>query len=101
MFRQAQIKFTIFYSALFLLLFWLFSFGLYFWMDSSFGEGYISRVEQRQSTNKDLPLNAKNVRVVTIAGDVALDQLEKILIALNGVLLIVIPIASWFLAKRT
>jgi two-component system sensor histidine kinase CiaH len=101
MFKKAQIQFTIFYSALFLLLFWSFSFGLYFWMDSSFGEGYISRVYQRQSTTNDLPINAKNAKVVTIAGDVALDQLENILIILNGGLLIVIPIASWFLAKRT
>src|SRR5216683_2402049 len=101
MFTQAQIKFTIFYSALFLLLFWSFSFGLYFWMDSSFGEGFISRVYQRQSTTKDFQPNDKNYKVVTIAGDVALDQLQNILIVLNGGLLIVIPVASWFLAKRT
>ncbi len=101
MFTKAQIKFTIFYSALFLLLFWSFSFGLYFWMDSSFGEGYISQVYQRQSTTNDLPINTKNAKVVTIAGDVALDQLESILIILNAGLLIVIPIASWFLAKHT
>jgi two-component system sensor histidine kinase CiaH len=101
MFTQAQIRFTIFYSALFMLLFWSFSLGLYFWMDSSFGEGYISQVYRRQSTTNDVPINAKNAKVVTIAGDVALDQLENILIFLNGGLLIVIPIASWFLAKRT
>src|SRR5216683_2187268 len=101
MFTQAQIKFTIFYSALFLLLFWSFSFGLYFWMDSSFGEGFISRVYQRQSTTKDFQPNDKNYKVVTIAGDVALDQLQNILIVLNGCLLIIIPVASWFLAKRT
>jgi|SRR5579871_4301199 len=101
MFTKAQIKFTIFYSTLFLLLFWSFSFGLYFWMDSSFGEGYISTVNQRQSGTKDFQPNDKNTKVVTIAGDVALDQLRNIIILLNGGLLIVIPIASWFLAKRT
>ncbi|MGH7204468.1 MAG: sensor histidine kinase [Candidatus Levyibacteriota bacterium] len=101
MFKQAQIKLTIFYSTLFLLLFWSFSFGLYYWMDSSFGEGYISQVSQRQGDTHDTPFNAKNARVVTVAADVALDQLRNILIVLNGGLLIAIPIASWFLAKRT
>ena len=70
-------------------------------MDSSFGEGYISQVNQRQSSAKDFQPNDKNTKVVTIAGDVALDQLRNILILLNGGLLFAIPIASWFLAKRT
>ena len=39
--------------------------------------------------------------IVTIAGDVALDQLRNILLVLNGGFLIIIPIVSWFLARRT
>ncbi len=69
-------------------------------MDSSFGEGYISQVKQRQGEDSDTA-TTKNAKVVTVAGDVALDQLLNILIVLNGGLLIIIPIASWFLAKRT
>lgn len=99
MFHKAQIKLTILYSTLFLLLFLLFSFGIYEWMNNSFGEGYIMQVEQKEGIDTDT-IN-KNAKVVTIAGDVALDELLQILFILNGTLLIVIPIVSWFLAKRT
>ncbi len=100
MFKQAQIKLTLFYSALFLILFWSFSFGLYYWMNNSFGEGFISQVKERQG-QQDEVFNPNSNLVVTIAGDVALDQLLKVLLFLNGGLLVIIPIASWFLAKRT
>ncbi len=101
MFKAAQLKLTFFYSALFLLLFWSFSFGLYYWMERSFGEGYISQVKERQHGQVDGEFAGKNEALVTIAGDVALDQLFSVLIILNSGLLIAIPIASWFLAKRT
>jgi two-component system sensor histidine kinase CiaH len=100
MFKKTQIKLTIYYSALFLFLFWSFSSGLYVWMNNSFGEGFISQVQHRQGEN-DMDVFEKNAKVVTIAGDVALDQLRDTLIVLNLCLLIVIPIASWFLAKKT
>lgn len=100
MFHHAQIKLTIFYSLLFLLLFWIFSFGLYTWMDNSVGEGYISQVQQKQGSEKDI-VGQTNSKMITIAGDVALDKLATILIFLNGGLLVLIPIASFFLAKQT
>ncbi len=100
MFKQAQIKLTLLYSLLFLALFWVFSFGLYFWMNNSFGEGYISQVKQRQGRQEE-EFDPRSRDVVTIAGDVALDQLLRILLGLNAGLLLIIPIVSWFLAKRT
>lgn len=100
MFKKAQIKLTFVYSALFLILFWSFSFGIYQWMNSSFGEGYISQVHERQGTDAN-SFTSRNAQVVTIAGDVALDQLLRILLNLNGALVFVVPVASWFLAKRT
>ncbi|MGI8420387.1 MAG: sensor histidine kinase [Candidatus Levyibacteriota bacterium] len=69
-------------------------------MNNSFGEGYISQVQHRHGEN-DADIFSKNAKVVTIAGDVALDQLRDILIALNLGLLFLIPITSWFLAKKT
>ena len=103
MFKKAQITLTLFYSLLFLLLFWLFSFGIYFWMDKSFGEGYISRVKQVQQaqTGQYEGGYEDKTAIVTIAGDVALDQLRNILLVLNGGLLLIIPIVSWFLARCT
>jgi len=100
MFRKAQTKLTIYYSLLFLLLFWTFSFGLYFWMDRSIGEGFISQVEQRQDLQGN-DITGDKSKVVTIAGDVTMDKLRNTLILLNIGLLFVIPLASWFLAKKT
>lgn len=100
MFRKAQIRLTIYYSVLFLFLFWIFSSGLYIWMNQSFGEGYVSQVQHRQG-EKERSAFDRNEQVVTIAGDVALDQLRDTLIVLNLGLLFIIPIASWFLAKKT
>ncbi len=99
MFKQALLKLALLYSILFLILFWVFSSGLYVWMNNSFGEGYISQIQQRKGVDQDAI--SKNTKVVTIAGDVALDQLKNILIILNSSLLFIIPIFSWFLARRT
>lgn len=103
MFTQTQLKLTFFYSLLFLCLFWAFSFGLYFWMERSFGESYISQVKQRQVQQGQFEgeFDERKTTIVTIAGDVALDQLQSILLAINGISLFVIPTISWYLAKRS
>lgn len=102
MFTRTQLKLTFFYSTFFLMLFWLFSFGLYLWMDNSFENGYISQVRERQSDAlDDSDFDDNKTVIVTIAGDVALDQLRDNLIFLNLGMLCIVPLASWFLAKRT
>ncbi len=103
MFKQTQLKLTLFYSLLFLFLFWVFSLGIYLWMERSFGEGYISQVRQRQvqQSQNDGDFDDRKAIVVTIAGDVALDRLLNILIAINGISLFVIPTISWYLAKKS
>lgn len=103
MFTQTRLKLTLFYSLLFLALFWIFSFGIYFWMERSFGEGYISQVKQQQVQRGQYQGefdDSKNT-IVTIAGDVALRQLRNILIVINGMSLLVIPTISWYLAKKS
>jgi len=71
-------------------------------MDSSFGEGYISQVQSRETEQTgESNFTDKAVHVVTVAGDVAMGQLGRILIALNGGMLLIIPPLAWFLTRRT
>lgn len=98
MFHSARLRLTIFYCAAFISIFWIFSGGLYLWMDQSFGEGYISKVTARQEQKEQVKDSPKTV---VIAGDVALDQLKYTLIALNGVLLFAVPGLAWLLTSRT
>ena len=69
MFRKAHIKLTLIYSLLFLFSFWVFSVGLYFWMDNSFGESYIKQVHDSLAGGQ---LDQDSTHIVAIAGDVAL-----------------------------
>jgi len=48
MFTKAGLKLTLFYSVFFLCFFWLFSIGVYLWMDKSIGECMIVRRVQQQ-----------------------------------------------------
>ena len=103
MFTKAHLKLTFFYSLFFFILFWSFSLGLYIWMEHSFGESYISQVKQRQAQTgqNSGEFNDSNAKIVTIAGDVTLNQLKNILIIFNSGLLLIIPATSWFLARLT
>ena len=103
MFTKARLQLTLFYSLLFLVLFWVFSFGIYFWMDRSFGEDYIVEVQKQQvqtGQNTGEFDDSQNI-LTTIAGDVALSRLRLIILMINGVFLLVIPIVSWYLAKKS
>lgn len=103
MFTKTQLKLTLLYSLLFLSLFWLFSFGLYFWMENSLGEGYISRVRERRTQQGQFEgeYSGRETAIATIAGEVALNQLAGILIGINTTTFLVIPAVAWQLAKRS
>jgi signal transduction histidine kinase len=100
MFTKAGLKLTLFYSALFFCFFWIFSISLYIWMDKSIGEGMIvQRVKQQEQQGQ---FEGEFVgRSVTLAGNIALDQLKTILLVLNAGLLPVIPLTAWILTRRT
>lgn len=98
MFKKANIKLTLIYSALFLALFGVFSIGLYVWMENSFGESYISEV-QRQ--NVEGQFDQRDTAIATVAGGIALDRLRDILLILNGGLVIIIPCVAWLMTRRT
>ncbi|MCL5091489.1 MAG: HAMP domain-containing histidine kinase [Patescibacteria group bacterium] len=102
MFKKTQLKLTVIYSLLFLILFWGFSFGIYYWMEHSFGEGYISKVRQvQQQDNYQGEFEDQATKIAMVSGDVALNQLRDILLTMNGIFLIIIPMVAWRLAKKS
>jgi signal transduction histidine kinase len=100
MFTKAGLKLTLFYSAFFFCFFWIFSISLYVWMEKSIGEGMIVKRVQQQEQQGQFEGEFVGISV-TIAGNIALDQLKTILLVLNGGLLPVIPLTAWFLTRRT
>ncbi|EFH89158.1 sensor histidine kinase [Ktedonobacter racemifer] len=100
MLTKAGLKLALFYSALFFGFFWIFSLGLYVWMDKSIGDGLIVQQVQQQEQQGSFE-GVFDEKSVTIAGNIALDQLKMILLVLNGGLLVVIPLTAWFLMRRT
>jgi signal transduction histidine kinase len=102
MYKSARIKLTVFYSIIFIGVLWLFSAGIYVWMDRSYGEGYISRVKNQQiEQTGDEVFDTKSNKIVTIAGDIALGELRRVLTALDLGFLVIIPVAAWFLTGKT
>jgi signal transduction histidine kinase len=102
MYNRARTRLTIVYSLLFILFFWLLSFGVYFWFDGSLGQGYITQVKnQHQQTAQEGSFDIVHGQVVTIAGHIAERQLRNILLLLNLGLLFFVPISSWYLTNRT
>ncbi len=72
-------------------------------MDRSFGESYVSKIKQQQIQRGQYEgeFDDQKTTIVTIAGEVTMGQLANILIVLNAGLLLIIPITSWFFARRT
>jgi signal transduction histidine kinase len=69
-------------------------------MEKSIGGGLIVKQVQQQEQQGEFD-GQFDERSVTIAGNIALDQLKTILLVLNGGLLPVIPLTAWFLMRRT
>ncbi len=103
MFKQAKIQLSFFYSILFLITFWVFSLGIYFWMEKSIGEGVILNEVKQQYDARSLSkeLDDQRIALAATAGDVSLSQLRTILLYLNGGLLILVPLSAWFLTRKT
>ncbi len=97
MFSKARVSLTRIYSIIFLSCFWIFSLGLFAWMEFSFIDE-----ESNKFANPSLSENADAAwkGVVLDIHELALDRLEIALIVLNIVLLIVIPAVSWYLTGR-
>ncbi len=98
--RDVRIKLTLFYSLLFLIIFWSLSVGLIWAMNRSLGQGYITEVRHQHNNVESDPFE-HHISVVTIAGSIALGNLRTALLILNGLLLVIIPFGAWFLTSKT
>lgn len=100
MFNRATIKLAIQYTVLVLGLFWLVSLSVYLYMDRSFGGDYLQGISSGANI---LPNGAddRHSTGVDEAADASLDRLKTGLIALNAGLLLLVPLASYWLARST
>ncbi|MCL5733811.1 MAG: ATP-binding protein [Patescibacteria group bacterium] len=104
MFKKATLKLALIYSLLFFSLFWIFSVGVYVWMQQNSSVEYIvKKVDQaeQQGEHTGASKDKTTTTILSIANKAALEQLKTILLELNAVLLFIIPSLSWFLARRT
>lgn len=101
MFRKAQIRLTIIYTALIFFLFWGMSCAIYFGIDRSLCSTLISEVKTIQVAQNNGPFGEKEIALVRVVGQITLSHLRKDFLIFNGVLLVLIPLFSWFLAKKT
>ncbi|QHN42290.1 hypothetical protein GII36_00235 [Candidatus Mycosynbacter amalyticus] len=101
--KQTTLRLTIQYSLIFFAFVWLFSGGIYLWVNNSLGEGYVNRInnalEQQHSTTKH-PVELSDSDAA-VAADITLDKLRDILITVNTVALVVIPLAAYYISRRT
>lgn len=92
MFRRTHLLLTLQYSALLLLLFALFSGGILIYMDRAFGGDYVAETVNNNTRAPE--------HTVKEAADAGLDRLRNILIISDVAVLVVVPAASYWLARR-
>lgn len=102
MYHKARIKLTIIYTIILIGLFSLTSTLLFFWFSSNLGEGYITEVSKRhtQASNNG-NFSAEKRDVTIISGNVALEQLENILVTTNIIVIVISPLFAWYLTGKT
>jgi two-component system, OmpR family, sensor histidine kinase CiaH len=93
MIRRARIKLTLLYSAIFLLLFWVLSFGIYFWMNQFYGDSSSIHVIQTYEPEPGAPPEIRHEP----PSDIVMDDLRNILLTIDLILLLTIPAITWLL----
>ncbi|HWY79391.1 MAG TPA: HAMP domain-containing sensor histidine kinase [Candidatus Sulfotelmatobacter sp.] len=95
MILQAKIKLTLLYSTIFLVLFWILSFGIYAWMNQFYGDKiHIMQTYQNGHTGTAIPQKESQ-------NDIVMDNLRNILLMIDFILLMTIPAITWFLTDNT
>ena len=102
MWNKAALRLTIQYSAFFLICIGLFSAGLYKLVDLSFDDNYINEVENRL-VHEDRPQSPppQQRQAVETAAEVAVSQFRMVIIFVDLGAVILIPIGSYIIARRT
>ncbi len=102
-FRQAVIQLTIKYSLIFFAFIWLFSGGIYLWVNNSLGEGYVDRINNALELQNSTPGHQTELsdNAASVAADIALDRLRNILLAVNAAALFAVPLISYSISRRT
>ena len=98
--RRQTIRLTVQYSMIFFAFVWFLSGGVYLWVNSSLGEGYVKRVNQALTRQHGKRIDVSDT-AAGIAADVTLDKLRNILIAANALALIGVPALAYTVSKRS
>jgi signal transduction histidine kinase len=105
--KKTTLKLTIRYSLIFFVFLALFSSILYFWVNSSLGDGYIEQVSGQvgqvdqvgQIDTADSLLQKSNA--AHIAADIAIQHFRTILLTVDAIAILLVPFGSYILTKRT
>jgi two-component system sensor histidine kinase CiaH len=102
--KKTALKLTVSYTLIFLSFLALFSVILYFWVDSSLGNGYVKEVSDQVSQvghmdTVDSP--AQKSDAAQIAANIAIQHFRDILLTVDAIAIIVVPFGSYVLTKRT
>ncbi|MDB5183973.1 MAG: Two-component sensor histidine kinase [Candidatus Saccharibacteria bacterium] len=101
MYHRTVTRLAFQYSLLILAVLAVFSVGLYWWVDNLFDTQYVQEVESRLGSNDDLAVTAQQHKTVAAAAEVAVEQFRSVLLTADVAALIVIPFASYAIAKRS
>ncbi len=102
-FQRTTLQLTIKYSLIFFAFIWLFSGGIYLWVDNSLGEGYVNRINnslEQQHTSSTHQAGIPD-SAAGLAADITLDRLRNILLFVNLAAAFSIPFAAYLISKRT
>jgi signal transduction histidine kinase len=101
--RRATLQLTIKYSLVFFAFIWLFSGGIYLWVNNSLGEGYVDRINSSLEQQHSSPMHQAEISdsAAGLAVDITLGRLRNILLFVNLAAVFGIPLAAYLISKRT
>jgi two-component system, OmpR family, sensor histidine kinase CiaH len=100
--EDSRLKLTVIYSSISFLIFIALSMGLYYLFASSINQSYLAEVDRRcELLNISASGNNENYTVASVAGQVAKEQVMRIILVLDTAMFIAFPLFGWFLTRQT